>query len=143
MAQNNFKNTIWLEVLIIIGILALFGGLVFFSFEGKRERQRDQAISNKMKELRSAAEVYYVDKGNYTGFEATEVAQKISQDVVAQKGEYAFYLNKDGSGYCVSSSLPTGGFWCTDSNLISQKDADGVLVKCQKLCSDNNACLCD
>lgn len=143
MEQYNSKNSIWLEVLITIGVLALFGGLVFFSFEGKKERQREQEISNKMKELRSAAEVYYVDKGNYVGFETTEAAQNIGQAIAAQKGEYAFYLNKDGSGYCAASSLPTGGFWCTDSNLISQKDADGVLVKCQKLCSSNSTCLCD
>jgi len=74
---------------------------------------------------------------------ARDRAKDARIDIAAQGGTYVIFENDNGNGYCVASSLNRGGYWCVDSTLKSEKDANGALVSCVAACEAADTCACD
>jgi len=64
MSSSN-KGFSLIELLVVLGIMAVLTGLIAFNFNAARSRSRDLQRKNDLKELRTALELYKNDNQQY------------------------------------------------------------------------------
>jgi len=64
MSRSN-KGFSLIELLVVLGIMAVLTGLIAFNFNAARSRSRDLQRKNDLKELRTALELYKNDNQQY------------------------------------------------------------------------------
>lgn len=144
-----------IELLVVIAIIGILASIVLVSLSGARDRAKDARIQAAMSQIRSQGEIIRSDYGNYARMDCTTVAdpcvctdegiQTLCTDIYRQGGtDFIVYINSTGSdAYCAFSKLNVGGYWCVDSGLKSEKDADGTLATCISTCEAGDSCACD
>ena len=109
-----------IELLVVIAIIGILASIVLVSLGGARTRARDARIIADMGQLRSAAEIYQVGTGNYTGVCADGDIATLNADITAQGGT-SYSCQSDANTYCAKAKLNSGNWWCVDSALRSQQ----------------------
>lgn len=113
------------------------------SFYGSQSRAKDARLQADMNQLRTASQMYFSQNNTYAGMGGNSDYEQIVSDIQSQGGVFEGNINNNGQGFCAITSLSSGGFWCIDSELVSKKDADGIITKCKNSCVSSNSCLCD
>jgi len=85
LKKNGFSL---IELLVVLGIIAVLTGLIAFNFNAARARARDVQRKNDLKELRSALELYKNDSGTYPS--SANYATMISVLVAGDYAQSAF-----------------------------------------------------
>lgn len=138
-----------IELLVVIAIIGILSAVVLASLNTARTKGNDAAIKANLNTVRVQAGLYYdthassynpaaastvhgVDCGS-TG--ATQPANtlladsNVSRALIAVKGSsgQALYCNlkDDGTAYAFAAALPSGGYWCTDSAIVSRGAQSG------------------
>jgi len=132
-----------IELLVVIAIIGILAAIVLVSLSGARARAKDARIIADMGQLRTTAEVYYGEQETYSNLSTDPDEDRLATDIAAQGGTYNILINSDGSGFCATAQLNSQEYWCVDSGLKSEKDADGSLTECVAACVAANNCACD
>jgi len=150
-AKKKKKGFTLIELLVVIAIIGILAGIVLVSLSGAQKKAKDGRIMADMNQLRTVASLFYdsATPNTFTGLDADADEGKIADDVAAQGGTYAIWIDTEvvndpaGSNYCATATLPGGGVWCVDSELTSEKDINGTLVSCVTGCEALGTCECD
>ena len=132
------KGFTLIELLVVIAIIGILAGIVLVALGGARNRAKDARIQADMAQIRTVAEVYNGDEGNFDGLMlGADVAEitTLTNDILGQGGAYSYATAA--STYCVVADLnAVGAFWCVDSNLVSSAtgSSPGTCVNGTALC---------
>lgn len=110
------KGFTLIELLVVIAIIGILAAIVLVSLSGARNKARDARIMADMNQIRSAAELYNNEVGNYNGISTPELAT-LSIDIHAQNDWPTFATTS--TTYCAYAKLNSGNYWCVDSTLYS------------------------
>jgi prepilin-type N-terminal cleavage/methylation domain-containing protein len=109
-----------IELLVVIAIIGILASIVLVSLSGARNRAKDARIMADMGQIRSAAEIFYGNNGNYTGLCTATDTLTLLNDVYSQGGSTSSCWSS-ASAYCAKSILNSGQYWCVDSTLRSKQ----------------------
>jgi len=111
----NKKGFTLIELLVVIAIIGILASIVLVSIGPARDRARDAAIKSELTQMRTQAELYADDHGNYTGWCASTDATKFLDGITAQ-GKTAV-CNSAAGAWAACSPLydTTDKNWCVDS----------------------------
>ena len=130
-----------IELLVVIAIIGILASIVLVSVAGARDRARTARIEAEMVQVRSAAEMSYVDTGNYnavcveTGGTAGNSTLSTTGDfgrlrtsIMANNGGVDITCNEAGTAavstaYAAWSPIPSpaGHFFCVDSTGVAKR----------------------
>ncbi len=128
------KGLTLIEILVVIAIIGFLASIILVSLSEAKVRAKDSKIKQDIDQLRNITAFIYhesnptsyaelcnssdhtlCDKNpaaNCPSNNYTAELKKLEDDMNAQNGVNACYANV--SAFCVSSSLNTGGHYCTD-----------------------------
>jgi len=115
-----------LELLVVIAGIALLSSLMLVGVAQRERDAQDKAIIGELDQVRKQAEAFYVTNGTYQGL--CNASQNLTE--LGRLGELKASIQEKGgelkcmssaSDYAVSSSLPSGDYWCVDSQGASRQ----------------------
>jgi len=124
-----------IELLVVIAIIGILASIVLVSLAGARDRARTARIEAEMAQIRSAAEMSYVDTGNYNAvcvenggdtenstLSTTGDFGRLRRSIMEHNGGVDITCNEAGTAavstaYAAWSPIPSpaGNFFCVDS----------------------------
>lgn len=107
-----------IELLVVIAIIGILSGIVLVSLSGAQNRAKDGRMISSMGQLRTAAELYYQNQGNYDAVERDADVAKLIADIIAQNGTVVVATStaSNVSTYCAQTTLNASGkYYCVDS----------------------------
>ena len=149
--QKNRAFTL-IELLVVIAIIAILAAIVLVSLSTAQNRAKDARVVSSMNQLRVVAQSLFSSDGNYANLSTNAQENAIESDITGSQIGSAYTLRTNAghatfpsSNFCAIATLPSGGFWCVDSTLTSEKDINGVAVNCIDACTTDVAgnCRCD
>ncbi len=130
------------ELLVVIAIIGILSGIVLASVNTARAKANDAKVKGQIANIRSAAESYNIDHGDYggattsgscttggTGIMFTDTSSGLSKLTTSTNYPTGTTLvcNSDGTNYAVQGNLSgTGNYWCVDSTGASKKESGGL-----------------
>ncbi len=118
--MNKKRGFTLIELLVVIAIIGILASIVLVSLGGAKTRARDARITADMVQIRSAAEIFQVGTGNYTGVCSNADITTLNTDITNQGGT-SYSCQSDANTYCAKVKLNSGNWWCVDSALRSQQ----------------------
>lgn len=117
------KGFTLIELLVVIAIIGILASIVLVSLSGARNRAKDARIIADMGQIRTAAEIYLANNGNYSGLCTSSIdIINLQGDIISQGGKYyGCYTWSADNTYCVEVQLNSGKWWCVDSQLRSKQ----------------------
>jgi prepilin-type N-terminal cleavage/methylation domain-containing protein len=120
-----------MELLVVVAIIGILAAIVLVSLNSARNKGKNAAIKAQMAQLRSAAELFNEDNGDFTGWCADAEEGRISQGAI-DAGGTGYDCDETDSAWAAEITLVgTGaGNWCTDSTGASKaadKAADATV----------------
>ena len=112
-------------ILSIIGLIVsiILPAIILVAFSNVQRKTRDARITSSMNQLRSTAQLYFSENESYDNLENDDNVSRIKSDIDLQGGTLT--INVSGSEYCAEVNLPSGKWWCVDSELSSEEyDSD-------------------
>jgi len=116
--QKKSRGFTLIELLVVIAIIGILSSIVLASLSGPRDRAKDTAIQAMVSQIRSAAEVYYVDSyGDASESFCDEIAGTLKAAIEKRGGDdVAYGCNASGNTYTANATLSTGSVFCVDSS---------------------------
>ena len=139
-----YKGFTLIELLVVIAIISLLSSIVLASLGTSRAKASDAAIKQGLVNLRSAAELYYSNNGNYgagggcgSGGSLFDPANTNIWDILLQitkdngpppLNNTCFSTAGANGAWAVSSPLRTNSslHWCVDSKQSSKQIANPI-----------------
>lgn len=134
--KNNNKGFSLVELLIVITIIALLSTIILNSVSTSRARAYDSKVRQQLASFRTAAEIYYLNKGGYEESENTIniCTTGIFADFEAVNGAPGRYIEasslpsftqlkcgSEKSSFAIKATLYSGNqYWCVDSKGASR-----------------------
>jgi prepilin-type N-terminal cleavage/methylation domain-containing protein len=127
MMKNSKKGFTLIELLVVIAIIGILSAVVLASLSNARAKANDAKAKGQISSIRSAAELYYSDHGDYGGTASTCTTGSMFPDTtsgIAALVTQANYPSGDtlacfssNTAWAVSAKLsPTAGaYFCSDS----------------------------
>jgi prepilin-type N-terminal cleavage/methylation domain-containing protein len=113
------KGFTLIELLVVIAIIGILASIVLVSLSTARNKAKDARAQAEMAQIRTAAEIYNSDVGNYGAMACTTTSPNIKalcDDINIQVGTTPTVIIKtDNSAYCVWVKLISTKYWCVDS----------------------------
>ena len=107
-----------IELLVVVAIIAILSTAVLVALNSARAKAKDARVKEQMHQMRSQAELYYTNHGNYGGFWSTFVGNTESLCSTSGYGVFdpasadgLFTLLKD-SVYIANGQWNGGAGWC-------------------------------
>lgn len=115
--QNGNRGFTLIELLVVIAIIGILSSIVLASLSGPRDRAKDTAIQAMVSQIRSAAEVYYVDSyGDANDSFCNEIEGTLKAAIEKRGGDdVAYGCTASGNTYTANATLSTGKIFCVDS----------------------------
>lgn len=138
--MNLKKGFTLIELLVVIAIIGLLSSVVLASLNTARSKGRDATIKSELQAIRSQAEIYFDSTAGANtygvttalcsaGMFATAPISTMIAKVEADNGAYNVACQSVGNNYAITTQLPTGGFFCTDTNgAATEKTAAWVIT---------------
>jgi prepilin-type N-terminal cleavage/methylation domain-containing protein len=129
--MKNKKGFTLIELLVVIAVIAILASIVFVNLGGARESAQDTRIISAMGQVRSVAEMLYLENDyNYDGVCAPGDDLSTTGDLGILKTEIEgaggnplkCYVDDTDQAYCVDVTLPGGDTWCVSSDGTSSRD---------------------
>jgi len=116
------KGFTLVELLIVIAIVGILASIILASMQSSRNRAKDSAIIQSLRDLRSVAELHYNENYTYVGVcnsadnTITDTGNfgRLEGYVNENIGTGVLTCNDDLSGYAVIADLHNGNCWCVD-----------------------------
>lgn len=119
-----------IELLVVIAIIGILSGLIIVSMGNATKSAKDSRIKEEMHELAQQASIYFNTTGyasiygtagngvqgsgnNFSGI--TDGLTLYNDIISAETGGSSFILNIAAGVYCMSVTLNSGKYYCTDS----------------------------
>jgi prepilin-type N-terminal cleavage/methylation domain-containing protein len=118
------KGFTLIELLVVIAIIAILATLVLISLSGARESARDADRKGAISQVRSAAELYAANNGNYSSMDNAAIG---APDTV-QGNDLDIYVPTSNDAFCAVIELSDESRWCTDNSL--KVGAPGAATDC-------------
>jgi len=132
----NFKKNegfTLIELLVVIAIIGILSSVVLASLNTARDKGRDAAIKSSMQSIRVQSELFYDTNAFAYGVSAgcaaagsmwveTTIAAAVAE-IDTANGAGAVECSSSAQAWAMSSALPTGAFWCTDSTGVAREIA--------------------
>ena len=132
-----------IELLIVISIVTLLFSIILVSTMNARNTARDARIQVSLDQIRSIAEKYRLDHGNYDNFFVGDISYSLlRQDIVDMGGIPNSSTASDKSGYCIYSKMNNGKYCCVDNKFV-YKCYDTEPSVCGSGCEAANNCACE
>jgi len=115
---------------IIVGIILIIIGAICFGYykdiktkeEWKRISRRELRIMADMSQLRGIAVIYFDEYDSYINLKREPDVLALKDDIIVNGGEhFAININPDGSRYCAEVQMPSGRWYCLDSELVAKE----------------------
>jgi len=102
-----------IELLVVIAIIGILTGIVLVSLRGARTRAYDAEIKSEISQIRSDAEAYYTDHGDYAAY--TVPAQ--FKPPTCSQTDYSVSTSSDAQSIAICARLCSdpSKYWCVDS----------------------------
>jgi len=139
MYKKFTKGFTLIELLVVIAIIGILAGIVLASLGTARGGANDAKTKEQLSNLRSAAELYYANNGNYgsnstanasctgasTVFVDPGVAPLVTDTNYPSGTTLVCRSTVNGTAWATSASL-SSGFWCADSTGASKEEATAI-----------------
>jgi prepilin-type N-terminal cleavage/methylation domain-containing protein len=152
------KGFTLIELLVVIAIIGILASIVLVSLSGARNKAKDARITSSLGQMRTTGEIIYDTDGNYAKVACGTIAdpcvcagstdiQTLCTDIYRQGGtDLAIRIGNSATcvncNFCAVSKLNSGGYWCVDSGLKSER-LTAASTTCVVGCVAGGNCLCD
>jgi len=122
MKKTN-KGFTLMELLVVIAIIGILAAIVIVSLNRARNKGKDAAIKAQMGQLRSSAEMFMEDNGNYTLWCDDADEANISGGAISAGGTN-YDCDATASAWAAEVQLVgSTDYWCVDSTGASKLSA--------------------
>lgn len=147
MKEPSPKGFTLVELLVVVAILGVLTSIVLVSLTTANSRGKDGAVRENMANLRTQGQLYYNDNSNYgsngsnpvnsadctsgiggTVFSDTRITKQIAAITFANGGGgVVCNVAAFGAGYAMSAKLPSGNYFCIDSNGVGKMESSALV----------------
>lgn len=143
----NNKGFTLIELLVVISIIVVLASIVLVGVQNATSKAADARIISAIAQMRTQAEIYRSDNGNYAGLTITssDDIARINADVRNQTGGTDMTIVASNNDYCVMAPLQSSStmVYCADAK-GNAGNYDSTLVACDNTagsevayCEDN------
>lgn len=126
-----------IELLVVIAIVGILAAIVLASLSQARKYAFDAKVKEQLSSIRSAAQVYNINNGNF-GSQTVDCTTGMFSDTVSglaklaisgnyPVGENTIVCESNGTTYAVGDNLSASStYWCIDSNGASKQTSSAL-----------------
>ncbi|MCK9393558.1 MAG: prepilin-type N-terminal cleavage/methylation domain-containing protein [Candidatus Paceibacterota bacterium] len=110
------KGFTLIELLVVIAIIGILAGIIVVSMGGAQNAAKDAKVQSTLSQMRTAAQMYYMNNNNYTSLAAdTNYAALASS--LSSISTVTTVIKTGNADYCAYATIPSAPttYWCVDS----------------------------
>jgi prepilin-type N-terminal cleavage/methylation domain-containing protein len=120
--MKNKKGFTLIELLVVIAVIAILASIVFVNLGGARQSAQNTKVISAMGQIRSVAEMIYIEDGNYENICSGSVLGpdsnlQVLNGVISANADIdeCYVTPTTYADYCVQVTLVGGDTWCVSS----------------------------